>query len=98
MLNDNSLLQFFIDKLEGRKTYIVKICAGTMSTSGSGKIWKGGFSDERTVYLPQSDCLEEDGPLLDVAEPVELGAGVIAGAVCAVFFLLLSIVGFVLWR
>lgn len=85
--------RFVIDKLAGNHEYVVKICAGTKSVSNPNKTWLGEPSGEVRVYLPEYKC-QTDSLLIRG----ELSAGMIVGAVCAVLFLCLAVIGFVIWR
>ena len=59
-------------------------------------MYKGEFSEEMCVYLPAVGCSEtKDLPSTPAGE---LSAGMIVGAVAALLFLLLAILGFVIWR
>lgn len=89
-------LQFVIEKLKGNKEYEVRICAETLSLSNHTQTWVGQPSPLVEVYLPPSDCQgSRDQTIFDTSE---LSAGMIVGAVCAVIFLIIAIVGFVVWR
>ena len=87
-----------LDDLRGDVHYVIKICAGTKSLSQPDEPpLLGAASNEKIVFLPRENC---EAP---VSWPThyfqgELSAGMIAGAVCAVVFLLLAIIGFVVWR
>lgn len=98
-INRTTFLQFFLDNLSGNAEYVLKICAGTTSQVDSSVIRWGDPSPERRVYLPQSNCkilypgLDNDGEGV-----AELSVGMIIGAMCAIGFLVLACVGFVVWR
>lgn len=55
----------------------------------------GRLSEPRTVYV-KTDCdkIQQYMP----HTTTELGAGVLAGVLCACFAFLLAVAGFVLWR
>ena len=84
-----------IDGLSNNKVYIVKVCAETESVSASGSTHVGEASQSEEVWLPADSCGSYILPPMDGAE---LSAGMIGGAVCAILFLLLAIIGFVVWR
>jgi len=89
--------RFFLEdnensKLETRQTYEVKICAGTKSIYRGQVVYMGEFSEEQLVYLPLIGCSQDD------QGPGEMSAGMILGAVASVLFLILAIIGFVVWR
>lgn len=88
-----------LKNLEGNSHYIVKVCAGTKSLSSPHHpIW-GEVSNEKEVYLPKGQCGQGKGSDFSGSEDAgELSIGMILGAVCAVLFLLLACVGFVMWR
>ena len=52
----------------------------------------GNMSEKVTVYLPKKSC-DDNRSVVQ-----ELSAGMIGGAICAVLFLLLAIIGFIVWR
>ena len=59
----------------------------------------GDASAEFQVFLPKEKCQANIGcGPSNYFECAELSAGMIVGAVCAVLFLLLAVVGFVVWR
>lgn len=93
---------FVIEKLVGAQNYVIKICAGTISLSsgtGENKTIFGQPSLESSLYLPEEKCLEQSFfPDAEDYFQGELSAGMIVGAVCAVLFLLLAVIGFVVWR
>ena len=72
--------------------YQVQVCAGTKSLSNSQMIRFGDESAKVTVYLPMKSC--DDNRRVGQ----ELSAGMIGGAICAVLFLMLAIIGFIVWR
>ncbi len=86
---------------------MLKVCAGTKSLNPPNlPVW-GDPSEEKVVFLSDSECgsfLAAAGELnkgvrhRQEGEPGELSVGMVAGAVCAVIFLLLACVGFVIWR
>jgi hypothetical protein len=88
-------LQFVIDNLLGNSHYVVKISAGTKSLSIPEKTLLGESSEEKTIYLPAEKC---KAGLFESEFRGELSAGMIVGAVCAVLFLFLAVIGFVIWR
>lgn len=55
----------------------------------------GKLSEPKTVYV-QTDCdkIQQYMP----QTTTELGAGVLAGVLCACFAFLLAVSGFILWR
>ena len=76
--------------------YTIRIVAGTKSLSNPETTW---FSDpeEKSIYLPIEKC--KAGLFENVADfRGELSAGMIVGAVCALLFLFLAVIGFVIWR
>ena len=91
-----------INNLEGNNEYVVKICAETQSLSNPKQTWSGDMSPEVRVFLPNTGCegyRDLNGDRLPQGGVGgELSAGMIGGAVCAVLFLLLAVVGFVVWR
>jgi len=92
--------RFFLEKdhVDVRKTYCLKICAGTKSTM-SNAVYKGEFSEEKCVYLPPVNCSDVRETEESIPTPAaELSAGMIVGAVAALLFLLLAALGFVIWR
>ena len=96
-----SFFQFFLDSLSGNSEYVLKICAGTTSQVDSSVIRWGDPSPERRVYLPQNNCkilYPDSGSSGDGGGVAELSAGMIIGAMCAIGFLVLACVGFVVWR
>ena len=95
--NIEILFQFVIAKLEGNRDYVVKICAETQSLSNGTRTWVGQPSAEAVVYLPRANCQGSKEPLNGLNSS-ELSAGMIGGAVCAVIFLVIAVVGFVVWR
>ena len=84
--------QFVITGLEGDVDYEVQVCAGTKSLSNSQMVRLSNMSEKVTVYLPMKSCNDNRG----VGQ--ELSAGMIGGAICAVLFLMLAIIGFIVWR
>ena len=84
--------QYVITALEGDIEYEVQICAGTKILSNSQMIRLGNMSEKVTVYLPKKSC-DDNRSVVQ-----ELSAGMIGGAICAVLFLLLAIIGFIVWR
>jgi len=89
------VFQFVIDNLVGNTNYLVKISAGTKSLSNPEETWLGEASEEKTIYLPAERCRPG---IFETDFRGELSAGMIVGAVCAVLFLLLAVIGFVIWR
>ena len=82
--------------MAGNMRYTVKISAGTNSLSNAGQTWFGD-PEEKSVYLPIEKC--KPGLFENVADfRGELSAGMIVGAVCALLFLFLAVIGFVIWR
>ena len=81
-----------IGKLQGGRDYEVQVCAGTKSLSNL-KVAFGDMSQKVSVYLPLNSCEDNRSGAAQ-----ELSAGMIGGAVCAVLFLMLAIIGFILWR
>ena len=88
-------LQYVIEDLEGNNRYIVQIRAGTKSLSNPEKTWFGEATEEKSLYLPTENC--KPG-IFEADFRGELSAGMIVGAVCAVLFLFLAVIGFVIWR
>lgn len=92
--------RFFLEKenVDVKRNYCLKICAGTKSTKSSS-VYKGEFSEELCVYLPAVNCSEADVSGTPAPSPAaELSAGMIVGAVAALLFLLLAVLGFIIWR
>ncbi|XP_040567236.1 putative receptor-type tyrosine-protein phosphatase mosPTP-1 isoform X1 [Lepeophtheirus salmonis] len=88
---------FIIEGLEGKTTYAIRVQASTESIVFENISFRGDFSQQMLVYLPEEDCEEPPvSPFGD--EEGELSAGMIAGTIFSAIFLLLSVVGFVLWR
>jgi hypothetical protein len=87
--------QFVIENLAGNRHYVIKVSAGTKSLSNPDKTWVGEMSDEVEVYLPAEKCRPG---IFEADFRGELSAGMIVGAVCAVLFLFLAVIGFVIWR
>ncbi|HIE82843.1 MAG TPA: hypothetical protein EYQ00_02905 [Dehalococcoidia bacterium] len=94
----NVLFQFVIEKLVGNRDYVIKICAGTKSLSTPERPLLGDPSSEERIFLPESKCNKVERILGTSYRGGELSAGMIVGAVCAVLFLLLAVIGFVIWR
>ena len=105
--------QYVIQNLEGNKWYDVKICAETKSLSENQDPKVGRFSAERSIFLGENcsgggpalgvagSSVSEDrgaGGGDSDGDFGELSAEMIAGAVCAVLFLLFAVIGFVVWR
>ena len=100
--DDDDDARFFLEKdsLTVPNNYCIKICAGTKSKISS-EVYKGPFSDEMCLELPKVGCIS--GPPPDHSSSTgiageELSAGIIVGAVAALVFILLSILGFVIWK
>ena len=74
---------------------MIKICAGTKSLSKPNQTFLGNSSEERRIFLPKEKC---QASILGTDFQAELNAGMIVGAVGAVLFLLLAIIGFIVWR
>jgi len=92
--------RFFLEKenVDVKRNYCLKICAGTKSTKSSS-VYKGEFSEELCVYLPAVNCSEVERAGEPAPSPAaELSAGMIVGAVAALLFLLLAVLGFIIWR
>lgn len=92
--------RFFLEKenVDVKRNYCLKICAGTKSTKSSS-VYKGEFSEELCVYLPAVNCSEAEVSGTPAPSPAaELSAGMIVGAVAALLFLLLAVLGFIIWR
>ena len=97
--------RFFLEKenVDVEKEYCMRICAGTKSTKAS-QVYKGDFSEELCVSLPRLGCapkprnVSELSPGQGGLAPDELSAGIIVGAVAALVFILLSVLGFVVWK
>ena len=87
--------QFLIKELQGNQEYVIKICAGTKSLSKPNQTFLGNSSEERRIFLPKEKC---QASILGTDFQAELNAGMIVGAVGAVLFLLLAIIGFIVWR
>ncbi len=81
--------------LVGNRDYIIRICAGTKSKYNPNKTLLGEASEAVKIFLPERNCQEDTNPWPSQGE---LSAGMIVGAVCAVLFLILAIIGFVIWR
>ena len=92
--------QFFLRNLSGNAEYVLKICAGTTSQVDDKVIRWGDPSPERRVYLPENDCkaFYPPTPPINDGGVAELSVGMIIGAMCAIGFLVLACVGFVVWR
>ena len=88
------MFQFLIKRLSGNIEYQLKICAGTISEASPNVTRWGLPSKERREYLPANDCKIDE----IVPDGEELTAGMLAGAGCAIIFLILACVGFVVWR
>ena len=94
--------RFFLEKerLHIPNRYCLKIRAGTKSIKTSD-VYLGDFSEEKCVLLPRVGCsdniLAPTTPYPD-PQPDQLSAGIIVGAVAAIVFILLSILGFVVWK
>jgi len=96
-----SLLNFIIENLTGNQEYVIKICAGTkrLSFESEPEPLLGEASAEFHVFLPKEKCQVVTGWSQNLPfEGGELSAGMIVGAVGAVLFLLLAVIGFVVWR
>ena len=92
--NTKETNEFVLNEVKGNAFYVVKICAGTNSITHPERVWKGKMSNEERVFLPEASCSQ-----VLVGEPGgELSAGMVVGAVCAVLFLLLAVLGIILWR
>ena len=91
-----------MENLVGNAEYVLKICAGTTSQVDDTVIRWGDPSPERRVYLPQNNCKihypEAGGRPSGGGGGGELSIGMIIGAMCAIGFLVLACVGFVVWR
>ena len=87
--------QFLIKELQGNQEYVIKICAGTKSLSKPNQTFLGNSSEERRIFLPKEKC---QASILGTDFQAELNAGMIVGALGAVLFLLLAIIGFIVWR
>ena len=98
--------RFFLEKenVDVENEYCMKICAGTKSTKSSA-VYKGDFSDEMCVELPQIGCIpiaERElqsslpSPTASLA-PDELSAGIIVGVIAALVFVLIAALGYVVW-
>lgn len=93
--------QFVIENLRGNREYVVKICAGTKSISKPDQPLLGDPSGEARIFLPEEECQLDSSTTSYTSFQdfqAELSAGMIVGAVCAVLFLLLAVIGFVIWR
>ena len=91
--------QFLIKELQGNQEYVIKICAGTKSLSKPNQTFLGNSSEERRIFLPKEKCQASTSVnILGTDFQAELSAGMIVGAVGAVLFLLLAIIGFIVWR
>ena len=93
-----SVFQFLIKELQGNQEYVIKICAGTKSLSKPNETFLGNSSEERRIFLPEEKCQISTSSIFPSDFQAELNAGMIVGAVGAVLFLLLAIVGFIVWR
>ena len=92
--------RFFLEKdsVNVLNSYCMKICAGTKSTK-SIDVYKGEFSEEKCVDLPEVGCSPvTEPPLIQQFSTDELSAGIIVGAVAALIFVILSVIGFVVWK
>lgn len=93
--------RFFLEKerLHIPNNYCLKISAGTKSIKTSS-VYRGMFSEEKCVLLPRVGCADNSAPTTPnpTAQPDQLSAGIIVGAVAALLFILLSILGFVIWK
>jgi len=92
--------RFFLEQenssLTPRKSYCIKISAGTRSTS-SDIVYQGEHSEEQCVYLPAHGCGPESTPP-PVPSASQLSPGVIVGAVATLLVLLVAVLGLVVWR
>ena len=89
--------------MEGDTRYEVKVSASTKSLSRPPKVRVGELSEKETVYLPMKSCDNIGSPVTDAPETTdpktgELSAGMIGGAICAALFLMLAVIGFIVWR
>ena len=99
--------RFFLEKenVDVANEYCMKICAGTKSTKSSA-VYKGEFSDEMCVELPQIGCIPtaEQGLKTSAPSPTsslapdELSAGIIVGVIAALVFVLIAALGYVVWK
>ena len=95
--------RFFLEKerLHIPNNYCLKISAGTKSTKTS-EVYLGEFSEEKCVLLPRQGCAEQPPTRPTTAFPDhqsnQLSAGIVVGAVAALLFILLSVLGFVVWK
>lgn len=89
-----------IEKLRGNREYVIKICAGTKSIFKPDQPLLGDPSAEARIFLPEEECQMDSTTTFTSFQDfqAELSAGMIVGAVCAVLFLLLAVIGFVIWR
>ena len=88
-----------IEELQGNRDYVIKVCAGTKSLSNpDDQPLLGQPSVERAIYLPQEKCRRIARFNAEDYFDGELSAGMIIGAVCALLFLLVAVIGFVIWR
>ena len=58
----------------------------------------GDISEKARAYLPMNSCVDNRAKSINRSAPQELSAGMIGGAICAVLFLLLAVIGFIVWR
>ena len=78
--------------MEGNTDYEVAVSASTKSFENPPLTYEGKISDSARVYLPMKSC--DDNRVFGQ----ELSAGMIGGAICAVLFLMLAVIGFIVWR
>ena len=80
--------------------YEVRVSASTKSLSTPPKVRVGDKSETSIAYLPMNSCVDNrvDPKFSSGSAPQELSAGMIGGAICAVLFLLLAVIGFIVWR
>lgn len=86
----------FIPNLTTNSMYEVKVQGATKSLFERARVYKGLYSEPRKVQLSASCYVSALAPATRVAENVS--AGMIAGAVCASFALLLALLALILWR
>lgn len=75
--------------------YEVKVRGASRSIYDSNKVIQGQASVSRKVQV-QPNC--DRAPTFMQTSSEELSAGMIAGLVCVICSLVLTVIGFVLWR
>ena len=79
--------------MKGNAEYEIQVSAATKSLSKPHMTRLGNMSAKATIFLPNKAC--DDNRVLGQEQ---FSAGMIGGAICAVLFLMLAVVGFIVWR